>query len=202
MEIRVRRSSQKFGLDGYEPLQPFVAGRTIDRSIWYEGQLLVFYADGEAVGNSCAVWEGNLLEGMGPPPHIHLYEHEMFFILSGSITAWIEGERHEVSEGSLIFMPAGRAHWFVSSAPNSRMLSWTVSAHADRPAKHLQKKLFEYMGVPAQEMCLPEGSGPDFRPDPDVLAAIAEENGSHVFDLHQEGWRRAFGERGQIDPEA
>jgi hypothetical protein len=32
------------GHQDYEPLQPFVSKRTVDRSIWYEGQLVTVYA--------------------------------------------------------------------------------------------------------------------------------------------------------------
>ena len=186
------------GIGYYEPLQPFVANRTLDRALWYEGQLLVFYADGAAVNNSCCIWEGNVPEGMGPPPHIHLYEHECFFIIEGRLSAWVEGIKYDVPKDSLIFLPAGRAHWFVSAAPVTRMISLTVTASKEFPATHLNRKFFEYIGRPAEAMTLPDIPKEDHRPDPQVLMQLTEEAGAHLFDIDREGWRRAFGARGQV----
>ena len=122
------------GHENYEPLQPFVSKRTVDRSIWYEGQLVTVYAQGQQVDNTLCVWEGNIPEKIGPPPHIHHYEHELFFVINGSIRAWVEGEPLDVPADSLIFMPAGRIHWFVSTSPVTRMLSFTVTASKNSPA--------------------------------------------------------------------
>jgi mannose-6-phosphate isomerase-like protein (cupin superfamily) len=186
------------GIGDYEPLQAFVANRTLDRSLWYEGQLLVFYADGPAVNNSCCIWEGNIPEGMGPPPHIHLYEHECFFIIEGRLNAWVEGIKFDVPKDSLIFLPAGRAHWFVSAAPVTRMMSLTVTASPEFPASHLNRKFFEYVGRPAEAMTLPDMPKEDQHPDPKILMQLTEEAGAHLFDIDVEGWRRAFGARGQV----
>lgn len=186
------------GVGDYEPLQPFVSKRTLDRSLWYEGQLLVFYADGPAVDSSCCIWEGNIPSGMGPPPHIHLYEHECFYILEGHISAWVEGIKYDVPKDALIFLPAGRAHWFVSTAPVTRMLSLTVTAKPEFPASHLNRKFFEYIGRPAEAMTLPDMPKEDHRPDPKVLMQMTEEAGTHLFRIEEEGWRRAFGAQGQV----
>lgn len=186
------------GIVDYEPLQPFVAKRTLDRSLWYEGQLLVFYADGKAVDSSCCIWEGNIPAGMGPPPHIHLYEHECFYIIEGSLNAWVEGIKYEVPKDSLIFMPAGRAHWFVSTAPVTRMISLTVTAKPEFPANHLNRKFFEYIGRPAESMTLPDMPKAEQRPDPEILKQLTDEAGTHLFDLEKMGWQRAFGARGEV----
>lgn len=195
------KAREERGIKDYEPLQPFVAQRTLDRALWYEGQLLVIYADGPAVGNSCCIWEGNVPEGMGPPPHVHLFEHEIFYILEGHLTAWVEGVRYDVPKDALIFLPAGRAHWFLSAAPVTRIFSLTVTADKF-PARHLQKELFDYLGQPARAMTLPP-TGPDesWRPDPEILQKIAFDGGAKIFDVMEQGWRRAFGERGESTPQ-
>jgi len=192
---KVRRDR---GVGDYKPLEPFVAKRTLDRSLWYEGQLLVFYADGPAVDSSCCIWEGNIPAGMGPPPHIHLYEHECFYIIEGSLNAWVEGVRYDVPKDSLIFLPAGRAHWFVSAAPVTRMISLTVTAKPEFPANHLNRKFFEYIGRPAEAMALPDIPKVDHRPDPEILKQLTDEAGTHLFDLEKMGWQRAFGVQGEV----
>jgi mannose-6-phosphate isomerase-like protein (cupin superfamily) len=192
---RVRKNG---GIGDYTPPQPFVAQRTLDRSLWYEGQLLVFYAEGPAVDNSCCIWEGNIPEGMGPPPHLHLYEHECFYILEGHLNAWVEGVKYDVPKNSLIFLPAGRAHWFVSAAPVTRMLSLTVTAKPEFPASHLNRKFFELVGRPAEALTLPNMPKADHHPDFEALKKFTDDTGSHFFDIEKMGWQRGFGERGQV----
>jgi mannose-6-phosphate isomerase-like protein (cupin superfamily) len=177
-------------------LKPFVAQRTLERSLWYEGQLLTMYAHAEEVGHTCCVWEGNCPEGMGPPPHIHLYEHELFFIIEGRLTAWVEGVEFDVPKDSLIFLPAGRTHWFLSGAPVTRIFSFTVSAGKDFPSTNAQAKLFQAFSRPAEAMVLPSQ-----RPDKDVIMTLAKEVGFAMPHVEREGWRRAFGTQGHDEDE-
>lgn len=198
-EQESRQAREERGITDYEPLRAFVAERTLDRALWYESQLLVMYADGPAVGHSCCIWEGNIPEGMGPPPHVHLYQHEIFFIIEGHLTAWVEGVRYDVPKDAMIFLPAGRAHWFLSAAPVTRMFSLTVTA-TGFSSTHQQRRLFEYVGEPAKALTLPPEGRPEPRLDPDVLAKISESDGSKLFDVREHGWRRAFGPQGEVDP--
>lgn len=187
-EIRRQR-----GLGDYQPLKPFVTQRTLDRSLWYEGQLLVMYAQAEEVGHSCCVWEGNCPQGMGPPPHIHLYEHELFFIIEGHLKAWVEGVAFEVPKDAMIFLPAGRTHWFVSAAPVTRIFSFTVSASKELPSTNAQMKLFQAFSRPAEAMTLPPPPDPGQRPDRETIMKLAHEIGFSMPQVEREGWRRAFG---------
>lgn len=183
------------GLGSYKPLQPFVARRTLDRSLWYEGQLIVMYGEGDAVGNSCCVFEGNCPEGMGPPPHIHLYEHELFFIIEGHLKAWVEGVEYDVPKDSLIFLPCGRTHWFVSAAPVTRIFTFTVSAgHGNTPGS-ADMAIFKKFGIAAGAMQLPPPPSPESRPDPMEVMGLAAENGLAFPRMAVEGWMRAFGAR-------
>jgi mannose-6-phosphate isomerase-like protein (cupin superfamily) len=184
------------GLEDYEPLLPFVTQRVLDRSLWYEGQLMTVYAQGEEVGNTCCVWEGNVPAEIGPPPHIHHYEHELFFIIEGGIRAWIEGEQFEVPKDALIFMPAGRMHWFVSTSPVTRMLSITVTASSDFPSINDNVGLFRFIGEPARAMTLPPTVEVKQMPDPAEIVRVSRAAGSDLPDLERLGWRRSFGETG------
>ena len=190
----LRKNSGNEDYEDYEPLQPFVSERTVDRSIWYEGQLVTVYAQGEGVGNTCCVWEGNIPETIGPPPHIHHYEHELFFVIDGSIRAWVEGVPLDVHADSLIFMPAGRIHWFVSTSPVTRMLSFTVTASKDFPSINNNAALFKFIGVPAEAVTLPPTIEVKQLPDPAEIARVTREIGGDFPDLERLGWRRGYGE--------
>jgi len=177
----------------YEPIDPFVTRKAIDNSLWYEGQLLTVYAQGEHVADTCCVWEGNIPEHIGPPPHIHHYEHELFFVIDGSITAWVEGEPLEVPADSMVFLPAGRIHWFVSTAPVTRMLSFTVTASKDFPSINNNVGLFHFIGTPAEALTLPPTIEVAKMPDPVEIVRISRESGSDLPDLERLGWRRSYG---------
>jgi mannose-6-phosphate isomerase-like protein (cupin superfamily) len=181
------------GLGSYEPLQPFVAKRELDRALWYEGQLIVMYAEGEAVGNSCCVFEGNCPEGFGPPPHIHLYEHEFFYVTEGHLKVWVEGVEFDVPKDSVAFLPCGRTHWFVSVAPITRIFSFTVSAGHGVTRGSADMAIFKAFGMPAEALTAPPPPDPDKRPDPMEVMQLAEENGLAFPRIELEGWMRAFG---------
>jgi len=189
------------GHESYEPLQPFVSKRTVDRSIWYEGQLVTVYAQGEHVDNTLCVWEGNIPETIGPPPHIHHYEHELFFVIDGSIRAYVEGTPFDVTTDSLLFMPAGRIHWFASTSPVTRMLSFTVTASKEFPSINNSTALFEFIGIPAEALTLPPVVEVKQMPDPVEIARVTREIGGDFPDLERLGWRRGYGDAG-AQPEA
>ncbi|MFM0045655.1 cupin domain-containing protein [Paraburkholderia sediminicola] len=192
MESRALRA--KRGLEDYEPLKPFVAKRTLDRSFWYEGQLVVLYAQGEEVGNTCCIWEGNVPEEVGPPPHIHLYEHEFFFIMEGHLRAWVEGVEYDVPKDSMVFLPCGRMHWFVSAAPCTRIFSLTVTADKAFPSINNNVGLFKFIGRPAEAMSLPLLVEVSELPNPADIVRISQEAGSDIPDLERLGWRRGYGD--------
>jgi mannose-6-phosphate isomerase-like protein (cupin superfamily) len=183
-------------LGDYVPLQPFVSQRTPDRSIWYEGQLIVIYADTDATGHTCCVFEGNCPEGMGPPPHIHLYDHEIFFIMEGKLKAWVDSVEYEVPKDSMIFLPCGLAHWFISDAPVTRIFTFTVNAGRGRALNSADMQVFKEFGRPAEAMSLPPPPDPAHLPDKRAVMRMASENGLVFPRLEMEGWLRAFGRGG------
>ncbi|WP_454674935.1 cupin domain-containing protein [Achromobacter pestifer] len=193
-EQESRALRAKRGLADYQPLKPFVAQRTAERSLWYEGQLVVIYGQGEDVGHTCSVWEGNVPQDVGPPPHIHLYEHELFFVIEGQLRAWVEGVEHIVPKDSMIFMPCGRMHWFVSAAARTRMLSMTVTAEKAFPNINNNVGLFKFMGQPARSLDMPELDGVDTLPSPAEIVKVSQAAGSDFPDLERMGWRRGFGD--------
>lgn len=193
-----KNESKKFrseaGYGDYQPLEPFVTGRTLDRSMWYEGQLLVFYANADETNSTCAVWEGNTPEGMGPPPHLHMYEHEMFFIIDGHLKAWVEGVEYDVPKDHMVFMPAGRIHWFVSAAPVTRLFCITVTADKRFPAvNRAGTGVFKALGRPAEAMTLP-GEIPTYQPDTQRLKEELENTGFRLVDVSNVPWNRAYGD--------
>ncbi|MFI9388073.1 cupin domain-containing protein [Kutzneria sp. NPDC052558] len=187
---------KKRGID-YEPLEPFVQGPTVERSIWYEGQMATVYARGAEVGQTCCFWEGVIPEHVGPPPHVHHYEHEVFFLRDGSITAYVEGEPLKATKDQLVFMPAGRIHWFVSTSPVTRMFGFTVTAAKQFPYVNDAPALFEMIGVPAQALTLPPTIEVKPMPEPAEIVRMTRDMGADMPDLERLGWRRNYNDKGE-----
>lgn len=58
------------------------------------------------------------------PRHHHEHEHEVFDVLSGRGTIWLDGERIRTRPGSVIFVPAGVEHGFENDTDDR----WVVRA--------------------------------------------------------------------------
>jgi len=108
---------------------------------------------------------------------------------------------YDVPKDSVIFLPCGRTHWFVSAAPVTRIFSFTVSAgHGSTPGS-ADMAVFKTFGRPAEAMTLPPPPDPASRPDPRKVMELAEGNGLAFPQLELQGWLRAFG-AGRKPPEA
>lgn len=65
---------------------------------------------------------------LGPPPHCHAAEEEIFHVLSGSGTLWLGDERIAVREGHVVARPAGTgvAHAFEADAAGLELLAYST----------------------------------------------------------------------------
>jgi mannose-6-phosphate isomerase-like protein (cupin superfamily) len=59
--------------------------------------------------------------GGGPPPHVHSREDEMFFVLDGTFSFFLDGKTYRGGPGSCVFLPKGIPHTFknVGDRPGS-----------------------------------------------------------------------------------
>lgn len=73
-----------------------------------KGQLTVF----EYTGN----------EKGGPPLHVHLYQDEIFYVLSGDYLFQLDNEQHQLAEGDIIFLPRNVPHTFAQLTDKGKML--------------------------------------------------------------------------------
>ncbi len=51
----------------------------------------------------------------GRTAHRHPFSEEIVYVAAGTGEAWIDGERHAVSEGDVVHIPAGAAHATIPS---------------------------------------------------------------------------------------
>ena len=68
------------------------------------------------------------LPGQDLPVHVHAHEHEVFDVLHGQGTMYLDGEAMELKIGDTIFVPAGVQHGF----KNNNADRWLVRATIHR----------------------------------------------------------------------
>ena len=125
---------------------PVLRRKTEGRTVAVVGDVYRFLATGEDTDSKYALWEAIVSPGGGPPPHVHSWEEEGFYILEGEITFTINGERVVATAGMFANLPVGTPHSFKNEGNKPAKMLVSVA-----PAG-LERMFFE-VGVP-----LPEGS--------------------------------------------
>src|SRR3974390_2539440 len=95
------------------------------RTVSLVGDVYRFLATGEDTNGQYALIEALVGPGGGPPPHVHSWEQEGFYILEGEITFTINGERVVATAGMFANMPVGTPHSFKneSNKPATMLIS-------------------------------------------------------------------------------
>ena len=66
----------------------------------------------QQTGSRLGVFESLDQPGYGPPRHIHKAEDETFYVLSGEVAFWQEGQTTRHGPGEVVFIPRGQNHTF------------------------------------------------------------------------------------------
>ncbi len=75
-------------------------------------------------GGHLGLFESLDQPGYGPPRHIHNKEDETFYVLSGEVEFWMNGQTRMAGPGNTIFVPRGTEHTFrVAGELPARMLT-------------------------------------------------------------------------------
>jgi len=85
-----------------------------------------------------------LLPGQILPRHTHEHEHEVFDVLEGSGTVWLDGEPVQAQTGSVIFVPAGVEHGFENTSDGRWLIRATIHqrVYARRALQRALEKRF------------------------------------------------------------
>lgn len=71
---------------------------------------------------SVSVFETVAHPGEEPPMHVHVHEDEIFYVLEGRMTVWVDGAEHQVGAGACAVLPAGLPHTFAVDGESARTL--------------------------------------------------------------------------------
>ena len=80
------------------------------KSFWLLTDLHTFKAVGNDTDGSLAVAELTAGPELGPPPHIHRYSDECFYILEGVFDFSLAGRAFSAGVGSFVYLPKGVVH--------------------------------------------------------------------------------------------
>ncbi len=69
-------------------------------------------------GGTMGMFEAVAAPDQGPPRHVHHHEDEIFYILSGEVIFWLDGETVTKGPGDVVFAPKGKPHTFHVIGPN------------------------------------------------------------------------------------
>jgi quercetin dioxygenase-like cupin family protein len=127
------------------------------------GEVCAIRLASEQTRGAVAVIEHLLPRGLATPLHVQAREDELFYVLEGQITVWMDGERTEATAGDVVWLPRGQAHAFRVDSDRARVLGLSL------PGGHEQ--FFRLGGEPAAEFDL--AAGGTVPPDVDRMAAAA-----------------------------
>jgi quercetin dioxygenase-like cupin family protein len=89
---------------------------------WLGGLVMSVLLDGKATSGQLAMLRSRPAIGHAAPVHLHENEDEIFLMLAGQAIFWFGGERHELGEGGVIFLPRNVPHAYRVLSAGADML--------------------------------------------------------------------------------
>lgn len=151
--------------------QAIVQGEGEGDARWFLGALSTVKASAETTAGRVAVIENWAPRGHGSPLHVHHGEDEWFYVLSGELTFWVDGQVTTAGAGSFVYGPRDVPHTFEVSSDEARFLLVTEPAGFER--------FLREMSVPAASPTLPPASVEP--PAPETLGAAAAKFGVEIL---------------------
>ncbi len=160
--------------DPTSSLPAFVRGSNLDTSMFYMGSLMSFLVNGADTGGRLAVMEYQAQPGNEPPPHLHQWENELFYVLEGVMELYVDDKVLVVGPGDMALAPQGRPHAFTIRSPLLRMLILVQATGAHAVGLDAY---FRAMATPAEHMKLPVNAVTYQMDDPVHAVRFAAEHG-------------------------
>lgn len=158
------------------------------RAVWFNGELVTFYALGEDTGGAFTLFEEALAPRDRAVPHLHHGEDQAFYVLEGEHEFVCDGRAFAAGEGSFVYVPRGVVHSYENvGGKTGRLLILSTPAGGT-------ERLFLELGEPAEEGSPPPPTEPL---DLGALRATVQKYGSDIdlFALLQQISARPASER-------
>ena len=96
-----------------QTVQAYKRSASLENSTWYKGLLISQLAGGSDTDGAFDLVESKMRKGTEPPPHIHEREDELFYILSGEIKVFVDGQVLTAAAGESVFLPKRVPHAYL-----------------------------------------------------------------------------------------
>ena len=163
-----------------EHLMPtaFARAADVDATFAYMGSLMTFLAKGSETGGRFALMEYHTRPGNEPPPHVHEREHELYFVLEGTMRFYCEDKILDIGVGEVVFLPQGKAHAFTCTSNVVRTLIFVQATGKDAVGLD---SYFLAMSEPAGSMVLPESAVTYAVDNPEHAIRVGASNGIRIL---------------------
>jgi mannose-6-phosphate isomerase-like protein (cupin superfamily) len=109
--------------------EPFVSAAKESPAYWLLDILWVVHATGEQTHGRYSIIEQWMPHGVGPPPHVHAFEDEVFWVMEGEMTAEVGGKTLVLGPGAMGHIPRNTVHAFkVTSKEVCHVLNYYTPA--------------------------------------------------------------------------
>ena len=153
------------------PAVPIAMQQGEGEARWFLGALATIKSSGETTGGRVAVTENWAPRGHGSPLHVHHNEDEWFYVLSGELTFWVDGQVITATDGSFVYGPRDVPHTFTVTSEEARFLLVIEPAGFENFLRSLSE--------PAQSLTLPPASVEP--PAMETMMAAAAEYGLEIL---------------------
>jgi quercetin dioxygenase-like cupin family protein len=90
--------------------------------LWWKSGRISVKVSGAETGGALAQVETDDPRGTAPPLHIHHNEEELFFVLDGDVSVFVDGDETRLARGDFAFVPRGVPHAYLVRSERARML--------------------------------------------------------------------------------
>lgn len=94
----------------------------VTRDVSFDGNQMVVLVSADETHGALSLLEETVPAGWSPPAHVHHRATELLYVLEGSYTFEVHGDRTMARAGSHVVVPAGTPHTWQSGPDGGRML--------------------------------------------------------------------------------
>ena len=149
---------------------------SLDRTRAYMGSTMSMLINGAETNGKINFMIYKAKVGNEPPPHIHKWENEIYYVLDGTMEVFCEGMDGSVKVGlnELMVIPVGSANAFYISSPTFCMIIMT-HATGEQPTK--LDAYFTEMSEPAKKLEMDNNQETYVEVDLQKATELAKQNG-------------------------
>ncbi len=119
-------------------------------TIYGAGDEYRYLITGEQSNGQYFAMEAKVPPGAGPPPHIQNREEEAFYVLSGEVVFYADGQRIAGKAGTFLHVPRGAVHRFKNeSTADARLLIWFGPAGIEKMMERMAADPDNYVAIGA-----------------------------------------------------